>query len=298
MLKGAMPAINDTEEDTVPAGLPFIVDAHVHIFPDPIFKAVRQWFDRFAWPIRYRFESAAVVDYLLSRGVGHIVLLQYAHKPGMARELNRYMSGICRRFPGRVTGLATVFPGEAQSSAILTEAFKSGLAGVKLHAHVQCFDMLDPAMEAIYQHCADLGRPLVMHASREPKSPAYDCDPYRLCRADKVETVISNFPGLKLCVPHLGVDEFRSYGELIAKYDNLWMDTAMVLTDYFPIANPLPLKHLRPDRIMYGSDFPNIPYAWDRELKWLARARLSADHLAHLAGRNAQDFFNIKRDPE
>ena len=82
------------------------------------------------------------------------------------------------------------------------------------------------------------------------------CDPYVLCNAEKLERVIENYPKLKICVPHLGVDEFLRYKQLIEKYNNLWLDTSMALADYLPIREKL--EDMRLDRIMYGSDFPNI----------------------------------------
>lgn len=288
-----LPALNDPEDNRVPDSLPFIVDAHVHVFPSAIFNAIREWFDQFAWPIRYRFGSKEVIDYLLSRGVGHVVAFQYAHKPGMADFLNQYMKHLCETYPGRVTGMATVFPGEENAGSILENAFSMGLKGVKLHAHVQCFDTNADEMTEIYETCQAAGKPLVMHVSREPKSPAYKCDPYLLCGADKLERVLVDFPRLKICVPHLGVDEFVPYRHLIEKYDTLWLDTAMALTDYFPVVNPVKLSDLRIDRVIYGSDFPNIPYAWDRELKWISAGGFDPCLLERVLWKNAADFFGL-----
>ena len=67
----------------------------------------------------------------------------------------------------------------------------------------------------------------------------------------------------------------------------------MVLTDYFPIEEIVGLKDYRLQRIMYGSDFPNIPYAWDRELKWLAESGLPIDGLERILNKSACDFFNM-----
>ena len=44
---------------------------------------------------------------------------------------------------------------------------------------------------------------------------------------------------------------------------------------------------------MFGTDFPNIPYAWDRELKLLAKSGLSAEQLEMITRGNARRFFNI-----
>ena len=294
MLTTNLPSFDDPDGGQVPGGLPAVIDAHVHVFPDSLFGAVQQWFDRHAWKIRYRMATAEVFDFLLSRGVRHIVALQYAHRPGMAAELNRYMIAQCRPYAERVTGLATVFPGETNTAAILQEAFDAGLAGVKLHAHVQCFDLAADIMVPIFTCCRRNGKPLVIHAGREPKSEAYHCDPHQICAAGKVESVLQAFPGLKLCVPHLGFDELDAYRRLVECYDNIWLDTTMVLADYFPVAAPIDLRRYRPDRILYGSDFPNIPYAWDRELKKLEAAGLDQDLLERMLNRNARELFGIE----
>ena len=295
MLRPNLPAINDIEDVAVPAGLPIVVDAHVHIFPSNIFSSIWKWFDENAWPIRYRLTTSQVIDYLISRGISHVIALQYAHKTGISRMLNRYMVKKCKEFPNKVTGLATVFPGESNVENILKEAFDYGLRGVKLHAHVQCFDMNDKEMDIVYNLCESEKKPIVMHVGREPKSTAYHCDPYIICNAKKLERVLQNFPKLKICVPHLGFDEFSAYRKLIEKYDNLWLDTTMVLTDYFPKENAVQLDNFRADRIMYGSDFPNIPYAWDRELKWLKTSGLPHDSLEWILKKSALNFFKLHK---
>jgi predicted TIM-barrel fold metal-dependent hydrolase len=71
----------------------------------------------------------------------------------------------------------------------------------------------------------------------------------------------------------------------------------MVITDYFPIEEKIALGHYRSDRIMYGSDFPNIPYAWDRELKELKEADISREALEKIFHINAADFFSLKLQP-
>ncbi len=293
MLNSDLPVLNDPEGDRLPDGVPAAVDAHVHVFPPDLFSAVWQWFDENAWSIRYRLKTREVFNFLINRGLKHVVALQYAHRPGIAEKLNQYMANECRAFRGKVTGMATVFPGEDDAGKILRRAFEAGLGGVKLHAHVQCFDMGAEEMQPIYEICQAQHKPLIMHVGREPKSPAYRCDPYALCNAGRLEQVLAAYPDLRICVPHLGFDELDDYRRLSATYDNLWLDTTMVLTDYFPLAEAVDLRTYRPDRIMYGSDFPNIPYAWDRELKWLSQTGLSRSTLDRLLWQNAAEFYDF-----
>ncbi len=293
MLRPNLPSLGDEEGKALPRDLPKVIDAHVHIFPDTIFSAIRAWFDENAWPIRYRLTTSELLTYLLSRGVGHVVALQYAHKPGLARTLNRYMAEKCREFSGKVTGLATIFPGEEQAGGILKEAFDHGLKGLKLHAHVQCFDMNAEEMASIYALCESEQKPIVMHVGREPKSEVYKCDPYQICSAERLERVLLDFPGLRICVPHLGFNEMAAYRKLLEKYDTLWLDTTMMLAGYLPWDDPIELDSYRMDRVMYGSDFPNIPYAWDRELKWLKASGLPPDKLEWILNKSAACFFGI-----
>jgi uncharacterized protein len=298
MLKPNMPSLHDPEDAWVPAGLPAVIDAHVHIFPRSIFSAIWKWFDEHGWHIRYQMNSTQIFEFLFVHGVKHIIAFQYAHKAGIAKGLNDYMAEKCSMSNGRVTGLATVYPGEKNAEIILQEGFDSGLAGLKLHAHVQCFDMNSDAMNCLYECCKTNKKPIVMHVGREPKSSAYRCDPYQLCGAEKLERIVKNFPDLKICVPHLGFDEILPYKKMIEKYDNLWLDTTMAIADYFPITGAIDLNCYRSDRIIYGSDFPNIPYAWDRELKILKAADLPSNVMDRILNRNATDFFDLKLQPE
>jgi len=288
-----MPSIDDQEDSTVPVGLPPVIDAHVHIFPRSIFSAIWKWFDENAWHIRYQLTSSQIFKFLLARGVKHIIALQYAHKPGIARQLNTYMSEKCGEFNHRVTGMATVFPGEDNAEEILQKGFDSGLKGLKLHAHVQCFDMNSDTMNRLYECCQKNKKPILMHVGREPKSSAYNCDPYQLCSAEKLERILKDFPDLRICVPHLGFDGVTAYRKLIEEYDNLWLDTTMAITDYFPLEEKIVIGNYRSDRIMYGSDFPNIPYAWDRELKVLKAEKISHDAKEKILYQNAADFFDL-----
>lgn len=290
-----LPVIEDQEGERAPDGLPAVIDAHVHLFPDSLFEALWSWFHQFAWPVRYRLTSHEIIGFLQSRGVERIVGLHYAHRPGMARQLNRHMVNLCGEFPC-LTGTATVFPGEDGAADIMREAFDMGLAGLKLHAHVQYFSMDEPAMHEIYEVCSSHRKPLIMHVGTEPRNPhyPYERDPYEICGAAKLEPVLKQYRELRVCVPHLGAGEFDKYCRLLNSFDNLWVDTAMVFAEYLPCADTPVLSEWRKDRVMYGTDFPMLPYAWDREIRKLAALDLPDDYLQGLFSRNALEFLSIR----
>jgi len=89
------------------------------------------------------------------------------------------------------------------------------------------------------------------------------------------------------------MDEYAAYQRMIETYDNLWLDTSVACADFLPIEQTIRLDKMRADRIMYGSDFPNIPYAWDREIKQIKEAQLSSASLEKIFSENARNFFDI-----
>lgn len=285
-----MPALGDPEGDRVPEGLD-IIDAHVHLFPPRVYEAIWRWFETHAWPIRYRLYAEETVEFLLSRGIRRIVGLHYAHVPDMAPTLNRYAAELARAHP-EVWALGTVLPGEPDAERIVREALGPlELRGIKLHCHVQRFAPDEPALDPIYRVCAEAGRPVIIHAGNEPASPAYGVDVRAICKSTSIRAVLERHPDLTLIVPHLGADEIEAYGDLLAEFEGLWLDTTMMLAGYFPQTPSAEFMHRWADRMLYGSDFPNLPYAWDREIRGLLEFGLPAPSRDRVLHANAERLF-------
>jgi predicted TIM-barrel fold metal-dependent hydrolase len=284
--------LDDPEAPRVPGALGAlpVVDAHVHLFPDRLFEALWGWFEAHAWPVRYRLRSEEVVELLASRGVDRVVGLHYAHRPGLAAGLNAYVLDLARRLP-QVIPTATVFPGERGARELLRRALGEGARGVKVHCHVQKVAPDDPRLDEVFEEATAARVPVVMHAGREPSSPAYAVDTRALCSAAAVARVLTRHPGLTLVVPHLGADEFAAYEALLDRFPGLYLDTTMVLAGYFRFAPDPGLLARRAGRLLYGSDAPNVPYAWSRELAALDAAGLAPDALRAIAVENARRLF-------
>ncbi len=285
---------DDAEGATVSASLPPVWDGHVHLFPDPVFEALWRWFEAYAWPVRYRLKAPEVLRFVLDRGVRRVIGLAYGHKPGMSRALNAFMAGLAKE-EARLVPFATVLPGEPDARQVLVEAKGLGLRGVKLHCHVQAFAVDSEEALAVFAACDALALPVLVHAGREPKSPAYRVDPYALCGAARVERVLSTFPKLRVCVPHFGADEIDDYAAMLARHEGLFLDTTMLLSGFFGAA-PWDVVRGAPERILYGTDFPNVPYAWDRELRAIEAAALTPAALEHVLAKSAARFLGEAPD--
>ena len=298
------------DTDTLPAALRGyeVIDAHAHVFPPRVFEAVWRWFDRYGWEIRYRLQARETVAFLRARGLSHVVGLHYAHVPGMAAGLNRFVCELAREAPGLIA-CATVLPGEPGARAILDEALGPlGLRGVKIHCHVQRLAPDDPRLDDVYAAAAAHGVPVVIHAGNAPNSPHYGCDVEALCTPDATLRALSRHPRTQVIVPHLGVEHVTEYTALLDTHPNLFLDTTMTLGGFLPtgtfreVARAFPAELaargreliLRfPDRMLYGSDFPNIPYAWDRELAAIAAWSLPEEIARAFLAGNARRLFGI-----
>lgn len=285
-----------------------IVDAHVHAFPPRVFAAVWRWFDQHGWSVRYRLEAREVVRHLLDRGVARVVALHYSHVPGMARALNQFVADLARDEP-RVLACATVLPGEEGARAILDEALGPlGCRGVKIHCHVQCVAADDRRLDDVYAAAAAHRAPVVIHAGDAPALGGYQCDPKALCTTEAIDRALARHPRTTVIVPHLGADQMESIAALLDRRPNLHLDTTMVLARFLPMGatahervtdgerqrvldRALAIVRAHPDRVLYGTDFPNVPYEWDRELKVIAQAGLDDAALDALLAGNAERLF-------
>ena len=270
-----------------------VIDAHVHLFPQPLFAAMHRWFDDHAWHIAFRGTSEETIAHLHAHGVARMVGLVFAHKPGASRLLNQYLGQLARAEPS-VIGVGTVLPGEPDARAIVREAIAvHGLRGIKLHCHVQRMAIDDPAMLEVLAACQELDVPAVVHAGREPASAAYGVDCHAICNVARTRRVLQRLPHLRLVVPHIGADEYNAYLALCDEFPNLWLDTAMACADYFPETLDWRLLEAHAPRILYGTDFPIVPYEMGRERTVLARRIVDDTAFAQILGGNAARLWRI-----
>ncbi len=275
-----------------------LIDAHVHLLPDRLMAAIRSWFDTHAWTTGYREGVDQNVAMLLAGGVDRMVALPYAHKPGMARALNDFTGEVAARHPS-VVPCCTVFPGEDGAEAILDEALgRDGFRGVKIHCHVMRIAPDDPRMDAVWRASARHRKPIVIHCGPEPSlGSAYGIDTRTVSGAERISRALARHPDAIAIVPHLGADEFVQFEALLSRHENLHLDTTMAIAGYFENGPDLELLRRQPGRLLYGTDFPNLPYQWDRELKIIRGLKLQAADEARILGDNAARLFGIPAVP-
>jgi len=256
-------------------GMVPVVDFHTHFFPENVFHAIWKWFDENAWVIQHKVPAEELVQRLKSIGVSKMVLLNYAHKPGMSRMLNRWTRGFAGKHQ-EIIPFGTVHPLDEDRDEILTECLEEwGFYGLKVHVIVLGVAVDDPVFFPIYEKIEELGKILLLHGANGPILEGSSVDHFSVAGVRRVKVILKRYPRLKLVIPHLGIEETDEFFDLMEEHENLWMDTTMTLADYFPKRPSLERIERLSDRILYGSDAPNIPYPLDTEMtnikKWFSK---------------------------
>jgi uncharacterized protein len=267
-----------------------IIDAHVHLHPDKLAQAIRRWFDQHAWNIPYRENADACVETLVRGGIDRMVALPYVHKPGLAIALNQFTLEVAKAHP-QVIPCCTVFPGEPGDERILDEALGNGFCGVKIHSHVMRIAPDDPRLDPVWRASARYRKPVVIHCGPEPSIEGYGVDTRSVSGAGRLRRALDRHPDAVVIVPHLGFDDTGLFEAMLGSYPNLYLDTTMVIAGWFEKQPDVAILRRHPDRILYGTDFPNVPYEWDRELKALRAMALPPADEAKILGGNALRLF-------
>jgi predicted TIM-barrel fold metal-dependent hydrolase len=270
-----------------------IIDFHTHFFPKNLFKAIWKWFDEYGWGIQHKNFADELIHKLKAMGISKMVLLNYAHKPGMTQMLNQWTRAFADKNP-EIIPFGTVHPYDKDRDGIMTQCFNDyGFHGLKLHAIVLGIAVDDSIFFPIYEKMEELGKILMLHAGTGPRLERTSMDTSSVAGVKRVKVILKHFPYLKLVIPHLGFEEADEFFDLMEEHENLWMDTTMTLANYFPRKPSLKRIEKLSDRILYGSDAPNIPYPLETEMynikKWFSK-----DVQEKLFFKNAQNILGLK----
>jgi predicted TIM-barrel fold metal-dependent hydrolase len=279
-------------------GLPGLADVHTHFLPERMQRRVWAHFDQAGpligrpWPIRYRGTEAERVAQLGALGVRMFTALAYAHRPGMAADLNTWTLDFAARTPGCLPS-ATFFP-EPSAAADVRAALDRGAAVFKLHLQVGGFDPRDELLDEAWGLLAEAGTPVVVHAGSGPV-------PHGFTGPGPIGGVLARHPRLAMLTAHLGAPEYEGFLALAERHERVGLDTTMAGTDFFEQLAPFP-PALRPrlrelglaGKVLLGSDFPNIPYPYAHQLAALRRLELGDDWLRAVCWHNAARLFRIE----
>lgn len=277
-------------------GIPGLIDIHTHFMPDRVLQAVWRWFDGVrapdgspGWPITYRDDEATRVAHLRATGVHRFTALNYAHKAGMAESLNQWSRAFAAEYPDCVIS-ATFFP-EPDADSYVALAIGGGARVFKAHLQVGAYDPRDPLLTPVWRRLADAGIPVVTHAGSGPL-------PGPFTGPEPISDVLESHPDLCLVIAHMGGGEYHEFVELALRYPNVHLDCTMTFTDFMNNLREYPAELLdvlaeHPDRVVLGSDYPNIPHVYAHQIEALVRLDMGDDWLRAVCWDNGARLLQV-----
>lgn len=272
-----------------------VLDAHVHLFPDKLFRAIWRWFDEAGWVIPYAsWDLSTFLQELAAMGVVRSFVFPYAHKPDISLELNRWIKDLCEEHPWLIP-FAAVHPEDESLGEVLETALDAwSFPGVKLHLAVQGYRADDSALRPVFEAVHRRGKAVVIHAGTAPYVPGRR--EFSHLGLDGLARVLEALPRLKVVIPHFGLDELERALWLVDRFENVYLDTSWVL------GNPqlsIPLSLLeevmaeRPQRIIYGSDFPILEHAPESGIRIIQGLDLEEETKRSILHRNAERLIGM-----
>lgn len=273
---------------SLPATTYPIIDVHTHLMPERLFQAVRTYFRARLWYPHYDAPTAELVQSMLDAGISRFVFMAYAHRAGMSRSLNHWIANVQATFAPNAIGFGTFHPDDAELlPELVDEAFvQLGLKGAKLHPQVGRFALDDPRLDPLYARAVEHGALLLVHAGRRP-------EPNEYVGARAFARLMRRFPRLKVIVGHAGADEFDAFFDMCGLYEGLFLDTAMVFDRF--LGGPPPIQRVLEfqDRVVFGSDFPHIPYRLESAIQAILDLRLGRTLEQKLLCTNAARLLGL-----
>lgn len=268
--------------------VPGLVDIHTHFMPKRLMDAVWRYFDRAeahygrAWPVHYRSSDGERLAVLESLGVRMFTALVYPHKPNMAQHLSEWARGFATATPGCVPS-GTFFP-EPSALRYVRAALDAGTRVFKAHLQVGGYDPRDELLDPVWGMLAEAGTAVVVHCGSGPEPGAFT-------GPGPFAEVLARHPRLTAVIAHAGAPEYEEHFRLARTFENVHIDTTMVGTRFMDDLAPLGRDMIRElgdlqDKVVLGTDFPNIPYAYAEQLAALERFGLGPDWLRDVCWYN------------
>ena len=243
------------------------IDFHVHCSTKewlegsigPMLEGTQQFFRS---EVRVRTAEEMAAEYDRWNLLGVLLAWDAETATGLPPLTNDRVAEICRAFPERFVGFASVDPHKPNAPEELRRAVTElGLKGLKIHPQVQAFYPHEDRFEPLWEVCEELALPIVVHVGMTGLGacvPGGSGIAFDYGRPMLMDMAAARHPGLTVVMAHFG---YPWHLEVIASAlhkTNVWIDLSGWRPRYIPAEVKQEARTRLSDRFVWGSDYPML----------------------------------------
>ncbi|MBI5284774.1 MAG: amidohydrolase [Chloroflexi bacterium] len=208
--------------------------------------------------------------YYAERDIFGVLLAEnWESTSGIPPISNDFIAGVVRSYPGQFVGFCSVDPWQEQKAVdeVRRSAEELGLRGVKFHPSLQEFFPSDPRVRPIFEECARLKMPVLIHTGMTGFGAGLPggagmrtkyCAPIPY-----IDDLAADLPELTIIMAHPAFPWVDEQIAVLMQKGNVFMDISGWSPKYFQPNLIQYANTLLQDKVMFGSDYPQItPDRW------------------------------------
>ena len=243
----------------------YVIDAHTHAFPPDCLSDRAGYLTRDFW-FNHLYENPKAkltteVELLASMaesGIQRGLICGFPWRdPGLCREHNIWMAGVCDKHPGKLDFLAIVKPDDPDAARDAEDALSAGAVGIgELNADAQDFDLTAPGSCLDLMEVCKAHRAAVMLHTSEPVGHVYPGK--GTATAEKLHAWLRVFSDQPIVLAHWGggLAFYELMPEVHEVTRNVTYDSAATTYLYRPEVFETMAELVGHERVLFASDFP------------------------------------------
>ena len=268
-----------------------IIDAHTHIYPDPVAaKAISTVVENGNGIVVNYTDGTygGLLNSMDDAGIDYSIILPVATNPGQGNSILQWVRSVSLR-SDRLIFFGSVHPLEPDFKNTIKEMKSEGIQGIKFHPGYQDFPADSPEAFRAYEEALNNNMVLHFHSGFDPSLPL--CD---YTSVERFSNVIKTFPGSKIILAHGGgMDQWQKVMDLLGNR-GCYFDIAYVLEKMRENGTARELYRQNEDYFLFGTDSP-----WCDQKKYVQMIRysttLTPEQREKMFFRNMQKLIKIPR---
>ena len=195
-----------------------------------------------------------------------LVALDLETTIGTPPVTNEYVHAMWKRHPKRIIQCWGAL--EPSKQNILEEAKKAikqlGFIGFHFHPIMQHFAVDDPLYRPLFEEISSLGAAVMIDVGTTGMGaglPGGLGARIRHAHPSAIDDLAADFPNLKIVMAHPGWPWVEETTAVALHKGNVYWEMSGWAPKYFPASLKADMRGRLQDKIMFGSDYPSLPYA-------------------------------------